>query len=119
MANEIATPRDGVNNLKTMKLAHAAAVLAGEIIVANGNILVAVNAADANVENIYVYRGRVGFPKATGVSTAIAANAKVYWDATNGVATVDAAAGANKMIGTTVEAAGDTDVEVLAMLGEN
>lgn len=119
MANEQATPRDGVNNLKTMKLAHTAAVAAGEIIVANGNILVAVNAADANVENTYIFRGRVAFPKATGASTAIAGNTKVYWNATTGVATTDAAAGANKQIGLTVEAAGDNDSEVLAMLGEN
>ncbi len=119
MANEIATTRDGVNNLKTLKLAHTAAVLAGEIIVANGNILVAVSAALANASNIYIYRGRVGFPKATGASTAIAANVKVYWNATTGVATIDAAAGANNMIGTTVEAAGDSDAEVLVMLGEN
>ncbi len=119
MANEKATPRDGVNNLKTLKLAHTAAVGAGEIIEANGNILVAVSAAEANVANIYIHRGRVAFPKATGASTAIVANTKVYWDVLAGVATVSAATGTNKLIGTTVEAAGDSDAEVLVMLGEN
>lgn len=119
MANEKATPRDGVNGLKTMKLAHTAAVLAGEIIEANSNILVAVSAAEANAANIYIYRGRVGFPKAVGGSTAIAANTKVYWDVSAGVATTSSDTGTNKLIGTTVEAAGDSDAEVLVMLAEN
>ena len=54
--------------------------------------------------------------KATGADTAIAAGAKVYWDAGNGVATTDENAGANKYLGKTVAAAGDDDATVRVRL---
>jgi predicted RecA/RadA family phage recombinase len=114
-----AVPRDSVKNLRTLKLAHTAAVEAGEVIVDSGNILVAVNDADADEENIYIYRGRSAFPKASGVSTAIAANTKVYWDEAEGVAKTDDEAAANALIGVTIEAATDDDTEVLVMQQEN
>ncbi|MDH4319882.1 MAG: hypothetical protein OEV73_00135 [Desulfobulbaceae bacterium] len=87
MANELATPRDGVQHLRTRKHTHNAAVAANEIIVVNGDILIAVSAALANVENVYIYRGRASFPKTTGASSAIADGKECFWDATNGVAT--------------------------------
>lgn len=114
-----AVPRDSVKNLRTLKLAHTAAVEAGDVIVVNGNILIAVNAADADVENIYIYRGRSAFPKATGASSGIAANTKVYWDVAEGVAKTDDEAAANALIGVTIEAATDDDTEVLVMQQEN
>lgn len=116
-----AVPRDSVKNLRTLKYAHSAAVEAGDVIVVNGNILVAVNDADADAENIYIYRGRSAFPKASGVSTAIAANTKVYWDVAEGVVTTTSytAIAANALIGVTIEAATDDDTEVLVMQQEN
>ena len=114
-----AVPRDSLKNLRTLKLAHTGAVAAGDVIVVSGNTLVAVNAADADAGNIYIYRGRSAFPKATGVGSGIAANTKVYWDAAEGVAKTDDEAAANALIGVTIEAATDDDTEVLIMQHEN
>lgn len=114
-----AVPRDSVKNLRTLKLAHTAAVEAGEVIVDSGNTLIAVNDADADAANAYIYRGRSAFPKASGVSTAIAANTKVYWDVAEGVAKTDSESGANALIGVTIEAATDDDTEVLVNQHEN
>jgi predicted RecA/RadA family phage recombinase len=72
--------RDSLANARTLKYAHTAAVEVGEIIVANGNVLVAISAADADEEAIYVYRGRIQVPKTTG---AIAAGEPVFWDPDN------------------------------------
>jgi len=53
--------------------------------------------------------GLFGVVKATGVGTAIAAGTKLYWDATNKVATDDDGAGANKFMGVSTRAAQDGD----------
>lgn len=62
--------------------------------------------------------GVFDFPKATGASTAITAGAKVYWDATNKVATADTDEGANKLIGKTIKAAADADGVVRVRLSQ-
>lgn len=79
-----AIPRDGLGNLRVLKLVHTAAVAVGDVIVSGGNVLIAVNAADADAENLYIYRGRAEFPKGAG---AIAAVAQVYWDPSAGQVT--------------------------------
>ena len=56
--------------------------------------------------------GLFDFPKATGESTAIAAGARCYWDAAEGVAKGDAETGANKLVGKAVKAAADADAVV-------
>ena len=114
-----AIPRDSIRNMRTLKLAHSAAIESGDVIVDSGNTLIAVNNADADVENAYIYRGRSAFPKATGVSSAIAANTKVYWDVAEGVAKTDDESGVNALIGITIEAATDDDTEVLVNQHEN
>jgi predicted RecA/RadA family phage recombinase len=105
-----ATFIDGLANLRTLKLAHTAAVEAYDVIVSAGSVLVAVNDADANVENTYVYAGRVMFPKA---AEAIAAAVKGYWDATAG--NITATATANTAAGILLEAAASADNAVVAL----
>ena len=56
--------------------------------------------------------GLFDFPKATGTGTAIAAGARCYWDAAEGVAKDDAETGANKLVGKAVKAAADADATV-------
>jgi predicted RecA/RadA family phage recombinase len=62
--------------------------------------------------------GVFDLPKATGVSTAITAGAKVYWDAGNSVATTDDDTGNNKLLGKTIAAATDDDVTVRVRLSQ-
>ena len=54
----------------------------------------------------------------TGEGEAITVGAKVYWDVADGVAKEDAEAGANKLIGKTVAAAGDDDATVRVRLNQ-
>ena len=109
-----ATVRDGVNQVRTLKLAHTAAVSAGDVIVSNGQVLVAVNDAAANADNAYIYRGKVEVPKTAAL--AINVGDVVYWDATNGEANLT---NTNTKMGICVEAAAAADSTVVVMLGEN
>ncbi len=54
---------DSLANARTVKIAHTAAVVKGEIIVNNGQVLMAVNAAAISVDTIYIYRGKIEMPK--------------------------------------------------------
>jgi predicted RecA/RadA family phage recombinase len=62
--------------------------------------------------------GAFDFTKAFGSSTALAVGANAYWDATARVATADAAAGANKLIGKVIRAAADADIVVRIRLAQ-
>ena len=62
--------------------------------------------------------GVFDFPKATGESTAITAGTTLYWDEADGEAKADAEAGANKLIGKAVKAAGDDDASVRARMSQ-
>lgn len=106
--------RGGVDQVRTLKLAHTAAVEAGDVIVSNGQVLVAVNAAEADAENIYVFRGPVEFPKDNTV--AMAAGDVVYFDAVNN--NIDKT-NTNTKAGIVTEAAAQTATVVLVELGEN
>lgn len=107
--------RGGTNQVRTLKLAHTAKVAAGEVIVSNGQVLVAVNAAEANAENTYVFRGPVEFPKNNAVAMAV--GDVVYWDAGDG--NINKTADANTKTGIVVEAADETATVGLVELGEN
>lgn len=109
-----ATPTDGVGNLRTLKLAHTAAVEAGEVIESGGNVLVACNAAGADELNVYIFKGKVSFPKGAGT---ISAAVKVYWDDAAGQMTTVSTD--NTPAGITAEPAGDSDSTVLVSLSEN
>ena len=103
---------DSIRNARTLPLAHNAAVEIGDIIVDNGNVLVAVGKAAANVKNVYVYMGKCIFPKVAG--TAMNPGDKLYWDvaANNVTKTV----GTNTRCGMCVEAALAGDTSVVLML---
>lgn len=109
-----AIPRGGVNQLRTLKLAHTAAVEAEEVIVSNGQVLVAVNAAEADAENTYIYRGPVEFPKEA--SLAVAVGDVCYWVAANHNINKT---NTNVKTGICIEAALAADSVVLVELSEN
>ena len=60
--------------------------------------------------------GVFDFAKAGGVGSAIPAGTLTYWDATNSVATKNAAAGVNKLIGKAVKTTVDADAVVRVRL---
>lgn len=60
--------------------------------------------------------GVFDFPKAGGAGSAIPAGTLTYWDAANTVATKNAAAGVNKLIGKAVKTTVDADAIVRVRL---
>ncbi len=107
---------DGVSNVKTLKHTHDAAVEAGDVIVEAGIVLVAVNDADADEENVWAFAGRMAFDKATGVGTDISAPTLVYYDSGAEVAT-DEDSG-NYSLGLCIEDAETTDDEVIVEVNQ-
>ncbi len=110
-----ATIADSIQNARTLKLAHTAAVQAGDVIVSNGQVLVAVNDAQANAENAYVYMGKVIAPKVAG--TAFAPGDKAYWDPAAGNMTKTTSG--NTLCAMCVEAALAADAQLVAFLRPN
>lgn len=94
------------------------AVEAGAVVVQGELLGVSARSIPAGGLGALVVEGVFDFPKATGGGTAIAAGAAVYWDAGAGVATTDAASGANKAIGKAVRAASDADEAVRVRLSQ-
>lgn len=93
----------------------AAAVAAGDVVVQGELVGVARTPIAANALGSLGVCGIFKFPK-TNPDATLTAGVLAYWDATNKVATTDPAAGANKLIGPVVAAAGNTDTTVLARL---
>ncbi len=109
-----AVSRGGVNQLRTLKYAHTAAVTSGDVIVANGQVLVAIGDYDADEEGVYIFRGPVEFPKEAAL--AIASGEVCYWDGAAGeVDKTDT----NTKTGICIEAAAASDTVALVELGEN
>ena len=106
---------DGLGAARTLKYTHNAALTAGDEIVINGQVWVAVNDTLADVENVFVYRGKCRFPKEPAVAHAI--GDVLYWDDTNNYATKTV--GTNAKIGMCLDAAASADTETEAMLREN
>ena len=104
-----------LQNARTMKYIHNAAVAADDVVVGNGHVLIAVNAALINTEGIYVFRGRAYFPKEA--SLAINPGDVCYWVAANG--NVNKTAAGNTKVGICVEPAAAPDTDVLIEFGEN
>ncbi len=91
-------------------------VTAGDVIVQNDLLGVAVNdIEDGKLGALYV-NGVIEFPKATGVGTDIAAGTKVYWDESAGNATTTATS--NTLIGKAVKAASTSDDKVWVKLNQ-
>jgi predicted RecA/RadA family phage recombinase len=110
-----ATVRGSINDARTLKVAHTAAVEPGDVVVNNGQVLVAVNKAAQDVESVFVFRGRVEFPKEAAL--AINPGDVCYWVAANSNANKTATS--NTKLGICVEAALAADTVVLIELGEN
>lgn len=107
--------RGGAGHPRTLKYTNSSAVAAGDVVVINGNVCVAVNAYAANAEGVYVFRGRVEFPKEA--SLAIAPGEVGYWVAAAG--NVNKTSAGNTKIGICVEAAAAADTVVLMELMNN
>jgi predicted RecA/RadA family phage recombinase len=107
--------RGGTTQVRTLRYTHNAAVAAGDVIVANGQVLVAVNATDADTEGIYVFRGPVEFPKEAAL--AVGAGEVCYFVAAAGNCNKTAAG--NTKVGICTEAALAADTVLLVELGEN
>ena len=88
----------------------------GQVVVQGELVGVAKHDIPAGKLGALAVTGVFDFPKATGSS--IPAGAKVYWNATTKVTTVDAASGANKELGKTILAAADTDTTVRVRLSQ-
>lgn len=93
-------------------------VAAGDVVVQGELVGIAKTPIAANAPGALAVDGVADFPKATGATTAITAGAKVYWDAVNQQATTLEAAGVNKFIGKTTQAAGDNDATVRVRLSQ-
>jgi predicted RecA/RadA family phage recombinase len=91
-------------------------VAAGDVVVQGDLVGVARGPIPANAPGSLATAGVFGFPKATGAGSGIAAGTKVYWDATNKVAT--ATVGSNKFLGKTTKAAADADASVHVRLSQ-
>ncbi len=113
MATGIVT--DIINKIRTLMLAHSAGVAAGDVIVSNGNVLIAVNTALINVLNAYVYLGKVTLPKVAG--TAFVPGDKGYWDA--GAGNITKVTAGNTLAGICIEAAALADTTIVFMLFPN
>jgi predicted RecA/RadA family phage recombinase len=100
---------------RTLTLAHTAVVFAGDVIVSNGQVLVATNKANAGEEISYFFRGPVAFPKAT--SEDIAVGDVCYFNASKGF--VCKSATGNVKAGICLKAAAKETTTVLVQLSEN
>ncbi len=110
-----AIPRESVGEYDTLKYTHTAAVSAGDVIAVNGLVLVAVNNALANVENVYIYNdARMTMPRVA--ATAFNVWDPVFWDNTNGVIT-NVVAG-NTFCGYCAEKSLSADTTIFVMLSQ-
>jgi len=105
-----------VHEGKSVDYTPGAAASAGDVVVQGDLIGVVATEIAANTLGSLTVAGVFDFPKASGVSTAISAGTKVYWDEAESVAKADDETGANKYIGKVVKAAGDNDATVRVRL---
>jgi len=107
-----------VHDGETIDYTPGAAVAAGDVVVIGELVGVAKSPIAANALGALAVKGIFDLAKATGGGTAISAGALAYWDDTGNVATTDAGAGANKLIGKCVKAAADADATVRVRLSQ-
>ncbi len=89
-------------------------VATGTVVVIGDLVGVAKRPLPANILGSLAVEGLFDFPKTAGGGTAITGGTKVYWDATNLVAT--ATVGTNKYLGKTTRNAADADTTVRVRL---
>jgi predicted RecA/RadA family phage recombinase len=104
-----------ITDIRTLKYTNASAVTAGDILVLNGNVTVAVATTAAAGTSAYVFRGRVAFPKEA--SLVVAPGEKLYYVTANGNGNKTSAG--NTLVGIAVEAAAAPDATVLVELTNN
>lgn len=108
----LATARDSIENLRTVKYTHTAAVAVNEIIMVSGVVLIAVNAALANAANAYIYSGKVEMPKNN--SLVISEFDQLYWDAAD--SELNKSPAGNTLLGFCLEPALSAATTVVIML---
>ena len=91
---------------------------AGDVVVQGDLLGVADRPITDGVLGAVTVEGVYDFPKAGGVGLAIAAGAICYWDVAEQEAGAEAEAGANKLLGKCVTAAGDSDTTVRIKLDQ-
>jgi predicted RecA/RadA family phage recombinase len=107
-----------VHDGRSIDYTPGADVTAGDVVVQEDLVGVAKLDIASGALGALAVEGVFDFPKATGVGTGIAAGVKVYWDVADTEAKADDEAGANKLIGKTVKAAGDDDATVRVRLDQ-
>jgi predicted RecA/RadA family phage recombinase len=107
--------QDSVSNLRTLKYTHSSALAPGDPLVVNGSLLIALNTTLANVENVFIYQGKVNLPKTNPL--VISALDAVYWDAA--ASEINKTSGGNTACGFCAEAALSADTTVTFMLIPN
>lgn len=88
----------------------------GTVVVQADLLGIASGTIKANQAGSLMVTGVFDFAKAGGAGSAIPAGTLTYWDAANQVATKNAAAGANKLLGKAVKATVDADALVRVRL---
>lgn len=101
---------------KSIDYTPSADVTAGDVVVQGDLIGVASRSIVFGHLGALQVDGVFDFPKTAGTGEAIAVGTKVYWDATNTVAT--ATASTHKYLGKTIAAAGDNDTLVRVRLDQ-
>ena len=92
------------------------AIAAGDVVVQNDLVGIAVKAIAASALGALAVAGVFAMPKATTTSSAIAVGKDVYWDDTNDVVTETVTG--NTYVGKTVVAAVDADATVRVRLSQ-
>lgn len=70
--------RDGFEKIRTLKYTHSSATVTDTIYYLNGMILLAMNSALANVENVFICSGLIEYAKVE--AQAWTGGQKIYWD---------------------------------------
>jgi predicted RecA/RadA family phage recombinase len=103
-----------IHDGNTLDYTPSANVSAGDVVVQGDLVGIAKLDIAAGALGALTVTGIFDVPKASGAGTAIAAGAKVYWNATNKQATTTATG--NKYLGKSVRAAADADATVRVRL---
>lgn len=101
-----------IHNGDTIDYTPSAVVSAGSVVVQGDLVGVTKIDIPAGALGALAVTGVFDFSKATTVGSGIASGTKLYWDATNTLATADDDSGANKYLGKSILIAADTDTVV-------
>ena len=93
-------------------------VAPGDVVIQGDLAGVAKRPIPAGTLGALAVEGLFDFPKTPGTGTAIPVGTRVYWDVAEKVAKADDEAGANKSLGKTTAAAGDSDETVRVRLSQ-